>query len=109
MDDHMTPEGYANFDKEECTSLREINPDEVDWRGGSIEACIYECVTEREVEVLSTDDNYDENAVAEGSETIVSVISCSEALILLDKLAYMDWMFSEDIDIWFLLREKSRN
>ena len=48
---------------------------------------------------MNTDDNYDENAVAEGSETTESVISCSEALILLDKLAYMDWLSSEDIDI----------
>ena len=36
----MTPEGYANFDNKECTSLPEINPDEADWRDASIEACI---------------------------------------------------------------------
>ena len=61
MDDQMTPDGYANFDNEECTSLPEINPDKADCRGAFIEACINGYVTEKEVEVLSRCDDNDEN------------------------------------------------
>ena len=105
MADQMSPEGYTIFDNEKCTSLSEINPGEVDWKGASTEACINEFATDKEVEVLSSDDDHDKNVVANGSETIEPMASYSEALALLDKLAYDDGM-SDNIDILFLLREK---
>ena len=55
MDNQMSPDGYVNFDHEECTSLPEINSNEADWRDTFIEAWTNEYVTEREVEVLSSD------------------------------------------------------
>ena len=64
------------------------------------------------MEVLSSDDDDDdddENGVAECSETIELVVSYSEALILLDRLAYVDEMSSENIGILFLICEKLRN
>ena len=100
MDYPMIPDKYTNLGNEECTSLQEINSNEVDWKGASIETCISEYVTERELEMSSDDDN-DENGVVEVSETIEPVVSYNEALVLLDKLAYVHGMSSEDIDILF--------
>ena len=54
--------------------------------------------------MLSNDD--DENGVVECSETTELVVSYSEALILLDKHAYVDGMSSENIGILFGICEK---
>lgn len=72
----------------------------------SIEACINEYLSERKVELLSSDDDNDENCIAEGSETIEPAVSYSEALVLFDELAYVDGMSLEGINILFLLHEK---
>ena len=73
----------------------------VDWKGASIEVCINEYVTERDAEVLASDDDNDKNGVAEVSEKIEPVVSYSEALVLLDKLAYVNGMSSKNIEILF--------
>lgn len=56
--------------------------------------------------MLSSDDDNDENCIAEGSETIEPAVSYSEALVLFDELAYVDGMSLEGINILFLLHEK---
>lgn len=55
-----------------------------------------------EVEVLGSDGDNDGNYAIEGWETIEPMVSYSEPLALLHKLAYVDGMSSEDIDILFL-------
>ena len=59
MEDQMTPDEYANVDNMESTSPTELNSNVVDWKGASIEVCINEYVTERDVEVLASDDDND--------------------------------------------------
>ena len=55
-----------------------------------------------EVEVLGSDGDNDGNYAIEGWETIEPMVSYSEPLALLHKLAYVDGTSSEDIDILFL-------
>ena len=57
--------------------------------------------------MLSNDD--DENGVVECSEKSELVVCYREALILLDKHAYVDGMSSENIGILFGICEKLRN
>ena len=58
------------------------------------------------IEELSSDEN-NENGVTEDSETSEHVVSYSEDLILLDKLAILDRMSSKDRH--FISVKKSRN
>ena len=101
MEDQMTPDEYANVDNKESTSPPELNSNVVDWKGATIEVCINEYVTERDAEVLASDDDNEKNGVAEVSEKIEPVVSYSEALVLLDKPAYVNGMSSKNIDILF--------
>ena len=39
LDSEMTAEEYIDFDIKTCTSVPDINSDEVDWRVSSVEKC----------------------------------------------------------------------
>eukprot|EP00795_Rhopilema_esculentum_P005002 gene5002-107_t len=91
----MTAEEYIDFDVETCTSVSEINSDEVDWRVTSVETYVggylrKESGVEDVEEVLSDDsDKDDENANVEER------ITTYEALTMIDQLINLKDLSSE--------------
>ena len=85
-DSSMTAEEYVDFDIETCTSVLEINSDEVDWKVSSLQKCVTgylhkESWAEEIEEVVTDEESEDEVEEVEPEET-----TPYEALVIIEKL-----------------------
>ena len=85
-DSSMTAEEYVDFDIETCTTVLEINSDEVDWKVSSLQKCVTgylqkESGAEEIEEVVTDEESEDEVEEVEPEET-----TPYEALVIIEKL-----------------------